>query len=55
MRPALSIVLPAYNEEGNIERAFRTAAATATVLALARIWARLRGERRAALSAGARS
>ena len=32
MRPALSIVLPAYNEEENIERAVRTAAATAQAL-----------------------
>ncbi|HKC10498.1 MAG TPA: glycosyltransferase family 2 protein [Vicinamibacteria bacterium] len=32
MRPALSIVLPAYNEEENVERAVRTAAATAQAL-----------------------
>jgi len=31
-RPALSIVLPAYNEEGNIERAVRSAAAAAAAL-----------------------
>ena len=33
MRPALSIVLPAYHEEGNIERAVRDAAAAAADLA----------------------
>ena len=33
MRPALSIVLPAYNEEGNIERVVRDAAAAAGELA----------------------
>ena len=33
MRPALSIVLPAYNEEGNIERGVRDAAAAAADLA----------------------
>ena len=33
MRPALSIVLPAYNEEGNIERVVRDAAAAAADLA----------------------
>ena len=33
MRPALSIVLPAYNEEGNIERVVRDAAAAAAELA----------------------
>lgn len=32
MRPALSIVLPAYHEEGNIERAVRDAAAAVTGL-----------------------
>jgi glycosyltransferase involved in cell wall biosynthesis len=31
-RPALSIVLPAYNEQGNIERAVRSAAAAAAPL-----------------------
>jgi glycosyltransferase involved in cell wall biosynthesis len=33
LRPALSIVLPAYNEEGNIERVVRDAAAAAADLA----------------------
>ena len=33
MRPALSVVLPAYNEEGNIERVVRDAAAAAADLA----------------------
>jgi glycosyltransferase involved in cell wall biosynthesis len=33
LRPALSIVLPAYHEEGNIERAVRDAAAAAADLA----------------------
>jgi glycosyltransferase involved in cell wall biosynthesis len=33
LRPALSIVLPAYHEEGNIERAVRDAAAAAAGLA----------------------
>jgi glycosyltransferase involved in cell wall biosynthesis len=33
LRPALSIVLPAYNEEGNIERVVRDAAAAAAELA----------------------
>ncbi len=33
MQPALSIVLPAYNEEGNIERVVRDAAAAAADLA----------------------
>src|SRR5260370_6318162 len=32
MRPALSIVLPAYNEEENVERAVGTASATAQAL-----------------------
>jgi dolichol-phosphate mannosyltransferase len=32
LRPALSIVLPAYNEEGNIERVVREAAAAVTPL-----------------------